>query len=133
MSWRRASCIIDMFRFKFNEIDGIKKACLKTYMRQKWSRQLPVGDFLVRYRNWQGDTEPRVSFFEKCRSSIVYSLYYLHQLTMCHECILMPNKHSESPKSKAKYSRATNTKTKGENIYRKLKVWAIRKPLTNRL
>jgi hypothetical protein len=40
MSWRRASCIIDMFRFKFNEIDGIKKACLKTYMRQKWSRQV---------------------------------------------------------------------------------------------
>ena len=40
MSWRRASCIIGMFRFKFNEIDGIKKACLKTYMRQKWSRQV---------------------------------------------------------------------------------------------
>jgi hypothetical protein len=51
---------------------------------------LPVGDFLVRYRNWQGDTEPRVSFFfAKCRTSIVYSLYYLHQLAMCYEYILM--------------------------------------------
>jgi hypothetical protein len=43
--------------------------------------------WLVRYRNWQGDTEPKVSFFIKCRSSIVYSLYYPHQL--CHEWILM--------------------------------------------
>ena len=31
------------------------------------------------------------------------------------------NKHSESPKSKAIYSMVTNTKTKGENINRKLK------------
>jgi hypothetical protein len=29
--WRRAIYIFGMFRFKFNEIDGIKKACLKTY------------------------------------------------------------------------------------------------------
>ena len=40
MSWRRASCIVGMFRFKFNDIDGIKKACFKAYMRQKWSRQV---------------------------------------------------------------------------------------------
>ena len=42
MSWRRASCIVGMFRFKFNEMDGIKKACLKTNMRQKWYRQVLV-------------------------------------------------------------------------------------------
>ena len=42
MSWRRAICIVGMFRFKFNEIYGIKKACLNTYMRQKWSRQVLV-------------------------------------------------------------------------------------------
>jgi hypothetical protein len=41
---------------------------------------LPADDFLVRYRNWQGDTEPRVSFFVKCRSSIVYSLIMLCKL-----------------------------------------------------
>ena len=34
MSCCRSSCIVDIFRFKFNEIYGIKKCCLKTYMRQ---------------------------------------------------------------------------------------------------
>ena len=33
---------------------------------------------------------------------------------------IRPNRHSEIPKSKATYSRADNTKTNGENIYRKL-------------
>ena len=31
-----------MFRFKLNEIDGINKASLKTYIRQKWFRQVIV-------------------------------------------------------------------------------------------
>jgi hypothetical protein len=35
---------------------------------------------------------------------------------------IRPNRHSEIPKSKATYSRADNTKTNGENIYRKLKL-----------
>ena len=35
---------------------------------------------------------------------------------------IRPNRHSEIPKSKATYSRAANTKTNGENIYRKLKL-----------
>ena len=34
---------------------------------------------------------------------------------------IRPNKHREILKSKATYSRATTTKTKGETIYRKLK------------
>ena len=46
-------------------------------------------DFLVRYRYRQGDTEARISFFVNCRSSIVYLLYYLHLLAMCHEWIMM--------------------------------------------
>ena len=33
-----------------------------------------------------------------------------------------PDHGSEIPKSKATYSRAANTKTNGENIYRKLKL-----------
>ena len=35
---------------------------------------------------------------------------------------IRPNKHSESPKSNATHSEAANTKTNGENIYRKLKL-----------
>jgi len=35
---------------------------------------------------------------------------------------IRPNKHSESPKSKATYSRVANTTNKGENIYRKLRL-----------
>jgi hypothetical protein len=35
---------------------------------------------------------------------------------------IRPNKHRESSKSRATYGGATNTKTKGENIYRKLKL-----------
>jgi hypothetical protein len=35
---------------------------------------------------------------------------------------IRPNRHSEIPKSKATYSMAANTKTNGENIYRKLKL-----------
>ena len=38
----QTSCVVGMFRFKFNEIDGIQKACLKTYIRQKWFRQVIV-------------------------------------------------------------------------------------------
>jgi hypothetical protein len=34
---------------------------------------------------------------------------------------IRPNNDSESPKSKATYSRAANTKNKGENIYKKTK------------
>jgi hypothetical protein len=35
---------------------------------------------------------------------------------------IRPNKHNESPKSKATFIRAANTNTKGENIYRKIKL-----------
>ena len=48
-AWRRASCILGMFRFKFKEIDGIRKACLKTYMRQQWSRQVIVNHHTSTY------------------------------------------------------------------------------------
>ena len=35
---------------------------------------------------------------------------------------IRPNRHSEIPKSKATYSGAGNTQSKGENMYRQLKL-----------
>jgi hypothetical protein len=72
---------------------------------------IPVSGWVVR--------DPRALLCPQASASPVHRVQILtkYKIPSKYYVNIRPNKHSENPKSKAKYSRATNTKTKGDNIY----------------
>ena len=118
--WYRKNCWPSQFTFGFHYYQSLNKkkywTCIIMLCKLQHGMQLGTWYF----QTIKAMEAIECAWLDWC-NLILVQILTKYKIPTKYYVNIRPKKHSENPKSKAKYSRATNTKTKGDNIYRKLK------------